>query len=428
MPDNTSNPDPSTQVNPSTQPLIVGIDWADAKHDVTIIDGRKTQSVRIDADPHAIADFIARLKAQANGRKIAVCLEKARVRIIYHLIHHHEFVLYPVDPKQAARYRDSFVSSRAKDDRGDSALLARLLQERIDDLKPLQPDDPLTRRIALLCENRRELVNQKTSLIQRLTALLKLYHPLALMLPGKLDSALGREFTRRYADPRKAKKAHPLMLTKLFRRHGFKDEARLAELIKLVRNTPLVTTDAALIEPSLIVVKAIVGQLQSLEQAIETCEQEIATAMNQHPDAELFQALPGAGTALAPRLLMLYGSNRDRYANAEAVASYAGVAPVTTQSGKKRLVTRRRACPKFLLQTLHEFARGASLYCPWSRAYYQWQRDKGVGHHAALRKLATRWNRILFRVWKTRTPYDPDRYLNLMKAKKHPLTNFLTTP
>ncbi len=229
----------------------------------------------------------------------------------------------------------------------------------------------------------------------------------------------------RFPDPRKARKAHKRTLEKLFRRHGYKDQERLDQLIEQVRGTPIVTGDAALIEPLVIFVRALITQLTCLDKAISQCEQEILIAMNRHPDAELFRGLPGAGAALAPRLLALYGSQRERYENAEEVANCTGIAPVTTQSGKKCLVTRRRACPKFLLQTFHEFARCASIYCPWSRAYYQWQRSKGVAHHASLRKLATRWNRILFRVWKTRTPYDPKRYMEPMKAKKHPLIAFL---
>lgn len=409
------------------RPLIVGIDWADCKHDLTIVDGRHVEHLQVDADPYAVEEVIAQLQSRAAGRKIAVCLEKGRVRIIYHLMHREDFVLYPVAPKQVARYRESFVSSSAKDDRGDSAYLARLLQERIDDLKPLRPDDPLTRRLALLCEYRRVLVNEKTRLIQQLTAKLKVYHPLPLLLPGKVGTPLILEFVRRFPDPRKAQKAHQLTLEKLFGRHGIKNEERVAQLIDQVRSTPLVTRDAALIEPTLILVRALLAQLKYLDKAIAEYEQEILCAMNRHPDAELFRALPGAGAALAPRLLTLYGSDRERYEHAEEVANGTGIAPVTVQSGKKRHVTRRRACPKFLLQTFHEFARCASLYCPWSGAYYRWQRSQGVAHHAALRKLATRWNRILFRMWKTSTPYDPDRYLNAMKAKNHPLLEFLIT-
>ena len=75
-------------------PLIVGIDWADCKHDLTILDGPHTQHHQVDADPHAVEEVIAQLKTRAGERKIAVCLEKGRVRIIYHLMQRDDFVLY----------------------------------------------------------------------------------------------------------------------------------------------------------------------------------------------------------------------------------------------------------------------------------------------------------------------------------------------
>lgn len=419
----------SNHATSQAAPLLVGIDWSDEKHDLTIIEpGRTPRHMQVDANPQDVENMIAELRNIASGRKIAVCLEKGRVRIIHHLLFHDDITLYPVDPKQAARYRESFKSSKAKDDGHDSYYLARMLEERLDHLEPMKLDDPLTRRISLLCETRRSLVNDKTSVIQRLISKIKLYYPLVFMLPTKqIDSELVQEFIRRFPDPRAAKKANKLTLRKLLARHGIKDPERVDALITMIRETPLATSDASLIEPLVIHVQALVKQIQQLQSAIETCEKDINKAMSDHPDAQFFRALPGAGEVLAPRLLALFGSDRERYANADALASYVGIAPVTIQSGKKRQVSRRTACPKFLLQTFHEFAGCARRYCPWSGAYYRWQRNKGVGHHAALRKLATRWARILFQVWQKREPYDAGRYMASMHAKQHPLVAFLVT-
>ena len=420
---------PADDAPADSAPLFVGVDWADSKHDLTIIqDGRVIKHLRFDANPSDVEQIISELRQMAAGRKIAVCLEKGRVRIIYQLMLHQDIVLYPIDPKQVARYRESFKSSRAKDDCGDSFYLARLLQERFGDLNPMKPDDPLTRRIALLCETRRSVVNHKTGVIQQLSAKLKMYHPLALMLPVKqFDSEMVRDFVRRFPDPRTLKKTRKRTLVNFFALHGIKNPQRVSELIELIRQTPLATDDASLIEPLIILVQSLIKQLDLFDSTVQQCEQDIASSMNQHPDANLFRALPGAGAALAPRLLTLFGSDRERYTDADALSSYVGIAPVTTQSGRQRQVSRRRACPKFLLQTFHEFAGCARRYCPWSGAFYRWQRSKGVGHHAALRKLATRWARILFRVWQTREPYDAGRYLTSMQTKSHPLVAFLIT-
>ena len=83
-----------------------------------------------------------------------------------------------------------------------------------------------------------------------------------------------------------------------------------------------------------------------------------------------------------------------------------GIAPVTERSGKSLWVHHRLACPKFVKQTFHEFADQSIRFSRWARAYYDQQRARGNDHHAALRALAYKWIRILFRCWKERQPYD----------------------
>ncbi len=164
-------------------------------------------------------------------------------------------------------------------------------------------------------------------------------------------------------------------------------------------------------------VKLLAKQIQDGRKTIKEFDAQIAEVMKQHPDAHLFTNLRGAGVALAPRLLCAFGSQRDRWEDADSLATFSGIAPVTRQSGRQRLVRRRYACPKFLRQTFHEFADRARQYCPWSRARYRMLRDRGMKHHAALRKIARSWIRILFRVWKTRVPFDCERYVAKLKQR-----------
>ena len=116
----------------------------------------------------------------------------------------------------------------------------------------------------------------------------------------------------------------------------------------------------------------------------------------------------------------------DRFTSAQEVATFSGIAPVMKRSGKSCIVHRRYACPKYLRQTFHEFADQARRWCPWSRAYYNYQRSRGMKHHAALRKLATRWIRILFRVWQNRTAYDPAAYRRTIEQKNPAIIPFFT--
>jgi transposase len=317
-------------------------------------------------------------------------------------------------------------SGGAKDDNRDSYYLARMLVERQDDLRPMKPDDPLTRKISLLCQTRRQLVDDKTGVTQQLHAVLKMFFPLLLALPGnRLDCGLKQEIMRRWPDPRKFQKLNRQTLEKLLRRHRCGNDDQIIELIKTIRSTRLVTTDGSLIDPLVIRTQTLAEQIKSIDKGIEQLEKEIALAMNQHPDAKLFTALPGAGVALAPRLLAALGSDRDRWRDASELGSYSGILPVTRQSGKTKHVSRRRACPSYLKQTFHEFADAARKFCDWSRAYYDLQKANGMAHHAAIRKLASRWQRILLSVWKTRKPYDDARYTEIMKRKLPALIPYL---
>ena len=130
--------------------------------------------------------------------------------------------------------------------------------------------------------------------------------------------------------------------------------------------------------------QSLVEQLRATLEAIERFDQAIAERAQNHRDFALFDALPGAGPALAPRLLVAFGEQRERYGSAAAVQTYAGIAPVMERSGKQSWVHWRYQCPKFLRQTFVEWASESIRFSFWARAYYQQQRDKGAVHQVAV--------------------------------------------
>jgi transposase len=131
--------------------------------------------------------------------------------------------------------------------------------------------------------------------------------------------------------------------------------------------------------------------------------------------------LPGAGSALGPRLLTAFGTDRDRFDKPTELLALSGIAPVRRASGKKTgkkaSVHFRHACPKFLRQSFHEFGACSIRYCPWAKACYETQRARGKGHHAAVRAVTFKWIRILFACWKQRQPYDPQRYQQALQIR-----------
>ena len=141
------------------------------------------------------------------------------------------------------------------------------------------------------------------------------------------------------------------------------------------------------------------------------------------PDYKLFEG--SWSWHLAPRLLVAFGEDRERYQRAEELQKYSGIAPVTERSGKKSWVHWRWQCPTFLRQTFIEWASQTINKSFWAGAYYHQQRAKGSTYQAAVRALAFKWIRILYACWKTRTPYDESKYLNALKRRGSPLLNNL---
>ena len=169
----------------------------------------------------------------------------------------------------------------------------------------------------------------------------------------------------------------------------------------------------------------LVRQLLSLNASISEYDQALAEMFDQHPDKDIFSSFSGAGDVLKPRLLAAFGTDRHRFEKAENIQEYSGIAPVTKRSGKTSIVHRRQACSKFLLQTFHEFASCSRKKSIWAKAFYDMQRDKGKGHHTAIRSLAFKWIRIIHRCWRDRVCYDEIMYLKSLQRNHSPLLKYI---
>jgi transposase len=176
-----------------------------------------------------------------------------------------------------------------------------------------------------------------------------------------------------------------------------------------------------LLDSYVLEVTELVALLQQMQTSIKRFDMAIAETSRQHPCWAIVQSLPGAGPVMAPRLLAAMG-NGQRYRTAQEVQCATGIAPVTVASGRTRLIQCRRACPKFLRQTFHERAQHSMKSCRWAKAYYDQLRAVGKHHHAALRALAFKWQRILFRCWKDGVAYDEAKYIASLQKRNSPLS------
>jgi transposase len=397
----------------------IGIDWADAKHDICL---QATGSARreflvLEHRPDAIDVWAQSLRMRCNGQPVTVCLELNKGPIVSALRKYDFLVLFPVNPLTVAKYREAFTPSRAKDDPTDAALQVELLLKHRDTLTPLTPQSPAMRALAQLVEHRRRLVGDKVRCTNRLTSALKNSFPHVLQWFQEKDTAIFGDFLSRWPTLKAAQLARRTTLEACFRAHHVPSAEVITTRIQAIKSAMALTTDEGVITPNVLLVQALVAHLRVTLQAIADFDTAIAQRAQCHPDFPLFDALPGAGAVFAPRLLVAFGEQRERSASAAELQQYAGIAPVTERSGKKAWVHWRLPCPTFLRQTFVEWTAESTRHSFWPQVYYQQQRDKGKAHQAAVRALAFKWLRILYRCWQNRTPYDEATYLQALNRR-----------
>lgn len=409
---------------------FVAIDWADQKHVWSLqpADSEKRQHGEIEHTPEAVESWIAMLSGRFGNQAIAVAVEQSRGALVFMLSKYEQRNIYPIHPRAAAQFRAALFPSGAKDDPIDAELLLDLLVHHRARLRRLHPDTEQTRLVQHLVEGRRRLVNEKTRQSNRLTAKLKLYFPQILNWFDEVDSALVGALLERWPTLEDLQKARPATVRSFLTAHHCRGSERIEQRLEQIRQAVPAIRDAAVIQASVTTTKILVDMITNLREGIATFDRRIEQAVRAHPDFALWDSFPGAGPALAPRLLAAFGSQRDRYETAADMQKFSGIAPVLERSGKATWVHFRWACPKFLRQTFHEWASHSIGFCDWARAYYERQRKAGKGHHAAVRALAYKWIRIAFRCWKDGVLYDDSRYVASLHRRGSPLAQAISQP
>lgn len=402
---------------------FIGIDWADAKHDICLqrAGSDRTERRLLRHSAEDIDAWANELATQFEHRPVAVCLELTKGPVVSALQKHDFFVLFPVDPSTLAKYRAAWSPSGKKDDITDAALALEIVVKHRDKLRRLRPQSAAMRALAQLVEDRRKLVDDRVRVTNRITASLKAYFPQPLQWFSEVGTVLFCDFIERWPTAEQAKKARPETLRKFFLEHRVRGEERIEQRIEAIKSAVALTTDPGVVGPAVLRLQALVAQLRPLLHSIAQYDVEIKRQSAALADYKLFAALPGAADTFAPRLLVAFGEDRSRFSSAHELQRYAGVAPVTEQSGNGHWVHWRYRCPTFLRQTFVEWAAQTIPRSYWAGAFYAQQRARGASHQSALRALAFKWVRILFRCWQQRVPYDESKYLKTLQKRHSPL-------
>ena len=391
--------------------LCVGDDWAEDHHDIEVMDqaGKVLAKKRL---PEAAAGMtqlhglIGRFVPEdADDVEVVIGIETDRGPWVAALTAA-GYLVFPVNPLQASRYRQRHGVSGAKSDGGDAHMLADMVRTDSHQLRLAAGDSPEGQGIKVVARTHKTLVWDRTRQVQRLRHQLREYFPAAIEAFEDLDAPDVLELLAKAPDPARAAKltrAQVAAALKRARRRNIKDktDAILAALRGEHLGQPPALTAAYAAT-----VRSLIAVLTTLNEQVKTLEEQVREHFGRHPDAEIYQSQPGLGPILGARVLGEFGDDPGRYADAKSRKNYGGTSPITRASGKKKVVAARFIRNDRLIDALMAWAFASLNGSPGARAFYDEQRAKGLEHNDALRRLANRLVGILHGCLKTRTLYD----------------------
>lgn len=399
---------------------VLSFDWADEKHDYCLWDA-ESNSVELGSiknRPEVIHDFICKVRFRYPGKNVAVGLEQSKGALAYQLVEYGFFTIYFVHPTTVAKMREAWTPSGAKDDPDDAELIMSIVRDMNHQLRAWRPDTPETHRLMLLCSHRRKLVDLRVKLTNMLRSCLKTYYPLACRVTGdKLNEPLALNFLTRWPTFESLKRSRLSTVEKFYTRGNCRSSKAVRERLEAIRDAVPATTDPVISESYSMQMLALVAQIRQLQESIKLYDREIHKTYSSHSDVSIISSFPATGNVFGPRLIAALGTDRDRFESAHEIECYSGIAPVVDRSGKTAKIYRRYKCSSFIRQSFHEWANATTKHCLWARAYYVQCREKGMGHHQAVRSLAYKWIRIMYKCWKEQRPYDDGHYMSMLKKR-----------
>ena len=314
--------------------------------------------------------------------------------------------MYAVNPLQAARYRERFSVSGAKSDPADAHLLADMVRTDYHQLRVVAGDSALAEAVKVVTRTHKTLIWERTRHILRMRSALREYFPAALEAFEDLAAPDTLELLTKAPDPVSAARLTTSQIMAALKRARRHHRDQRAGEIRAALCTPQLGQPAVVTAAYAVTVQAQTAILGVLNEQIEALQGQVEAHFGQHPDAEIYTSQPGLGQILGARVLAEFGDDPSRYGDARARKNNAETSPITRQSGKRKIVLARYVHNDRLLDALGGQAFAAISRSPGARAYYDKQRDRGLGHRAALRQLANRLVGILHGCLKNATHYN----------------------
>ena len=390
-----------------------GVDWAADKHDVLVADdaGEELLAATFAHDEkglRALCRALVRLKVKL------VAIERPDGLLVERLLDAGLRVL-ALHPNQVAATRARFRVSGGKSDRFDAFVLCELARTDSHRFRVLEPDGDETKALRALTRAREDLVHARVALTNQLRAELERFWPGPIGLFSDLHSQISLAFLERYPSPGDVRGLGEQRLAAFLARQHYPGGQKPAQLLAKLRRAPEGRVGEAELAARRALVLALVAALQPLVAQIKQLNEQIATALREHPDGEIFTSLFKGSVLTAAELLAEMGDCRGRYPTRDTLAGDGGQAAVAIESGKRKAACFRWGCNKRLRRAFHTLADSSRHHNPWAQDLYAQAIARGHDHPRALRTLGRAWSRIVWQCWQDGVPYDPARHRALQR-------------
>jgi hypothetical protein len=246
------------------------------------------------------------------------------------------------------------------------------------------------------------------------------YNPNATRVFSKLDAQIALQFIIAYPTPEHAEQLTYQAFLRFVKQHRYPNPKKLPACFARLQKPQPQADQATVLAFQDEAVRLSKLALQLVRERVTT-EGEIRKLFADHPDASIFDSLPGAGDRLAPALLAKFGDNRQRFPTAQTLQSVAGTCPYTKQSGKRKYVLFRRVCDHEFRQITQQWAKASLDQSVWANTYFQLVQPRCKSTSHAYRCLANRWLAIAWRTWQDGVPYDETLHMRRHALRAKPI-------
>lgn len=400
--------------------FFAGIDWGSERHRVCLMDrqGHPLAERWIEHSGSSLAELVDWLRQHTalQPQTLAAAIEIPRGTIVETLLEH-GFAVFSINPKQLDRFRDRYSPAGAKDDRRDAFVLADSLRTDMHCFHAVTLDQPATIRLRELSRLEDELSEEFNRAANRLREQLHRFFPQLLQFSESASDPWLWTLFETAPSPARAAKLTEAKIARILREHRIR-RIDAKQVRAVLKTQPLYLAPGAaeaaaehalLLLPRL---RLLHQQCTDLARRIQAILDEMAAPVHpescEHRDAAILLSLPGLGRKVAATMLS-EASQAIAARDYHALRCYSGAAPVTTQSGKKKVVIMRHACNPRLRNALYHWARKSILWDPKSKSAYAQLRARGKSHGSALRSMADRWLKVLVSMLSHNTLYDLQR-------------------